>query len=418
MMKQIPKSADAKDERRFERIGDNLYRRSSGLIYARVWADGKRTFRCTDTDDPKVARQVLKKWRDDEVLKRHGIEPKVAALERNRLTVGKVIDVYREAGYPTRKNRPKVANTVKRELSFLRVARAYFGERPAVALTLADCDKYRDWRNSGAYVAKYTLRGNPAEKRTRGGDRAVDLELTAVGNALNLAVRRGMLKSNPIAGRGRYTASEDVRHCREVAPTPEGLQQIAYWLRARGEQAIADVVLFLAYSGLRIGEALPMDWEAVDWKEGVLHVTREKKGVTPWVAILPEMEALLNDMRTRATSHLLFPSPHDTSRPRDESAVRHRLTAACKALSIGHVTPHGLRSYFVTQARQSGLTDAEIAMLIGDKTGPSLIAQVYGDLRDDHLMKQAQRIRLHATGKEAKPTPQWIPHVDTTFAIR
>jgi len=50
-----------------------------------------------------------------------------------------------------------------------------------------------------------------------------------------------------------------------------------------------------------------------------------------------------------------------------------------------HVTPHGLRSYFVTQARQSGLTDAEIAMLIGDKTGPAIIAAVYGDLRQDHL---------------------------------
>jgi hypothetical protein len=61
------------------------------------------------------------------------------------------------------------------------------------------------------------------------------------------------------------------------------------------------------------------------------------------------------------------------------------------------VTPHGLRSYFVTQARQSGLSDAEIAMLIGDKTGPAIIAQTYGDVRPDHLLKQAQRIRLTAT---------------------
>jgi hypothetical protein len=61
---------------------------------------------------------------------------------------------------------------------------------------------------------------------------------------------------------------------------------------------------------------------------------------------------------------------------------------------LGHVTPHGLRSYFVTQARQSGLSDAEIAMLIGDKTGPSIIARTYGDVRPDHLFKQAQQIRL------------------------
>jgi integrase len=67
--------------------------------------------------------------------------------------------------------------------------------------------------------------------------------------------------------------------------------------------------------------------------------------------------------------------------------------AACKKLGLGRVTPHGLRSYFVTQARQSGLTDAEIAALIGDKTGPAIIAQTYGDLRPDHLLAQARRIR-------------------------
>jgi len=33
-------------------------------------------------------------------------------------------------------------------------------------------------------------------------------------------------------------------------------------------------------------------------------------------------------------------------------------------------------------------------MLIGDKTGPAIIAHTYGDVRDDYLLKQAQRIRL------------------------
>ncbi len=106
------------------------------------------------------------------------------------------------------------------------------------------------------------------------------------------------------------------------------------------------------------------------------------------------MAALLKDMKNRATGDLLFPSPFDASKPRDVSAIRHRITAACKKLELGHVTPHGLRSFFVTQARQSGLTDAEIAALIGDKTGPTIIATTYGDLRSDHLLKQAQRIRL------------------------
>jgi integrase len=176
------------------------------------------------------------------------------------------------------------------------------------------------------------------------------------------------------------------------------LQQIEHWLRLRSESGIADLVSFLAYSGLRIGEAVGLEWECVAWGEGILHVKREKKGVTPWVVILPELRVLLRDMQKRATNHLLFPSRLGGTEPEDDDVVRRRLTAACEALGIGHVTPHGLRSYFVTQARQSGLTDAEIAMLIGDKTGPSLISQVYGDLRPDHLMAQAKRIQLRAAG--------------------
>ena len=128
-----------------------------------------------------------------------------------------------------------------------------------------------------------------------------------------------------------------------------------------------------------------------------MHIVREKRGVNPWVPILPELDALLRDMQKRSIGHMLFPGRCDGAKSGEDDVVRRRLATACVALGIGHVTPHGLRSYFVTQARQSGLTDAEIAMLIGDKTGPSLISQVYGDLRPDHLLAQAKRIQLRAT---------------------
>ncbi len=63
--------------------------------------------------------------------------------------------------------------------------------------------------------------------------------------------------------------------------------------------------------------------------------------------------------------------------------------------------PHGLSSYFVTQARQSGLADVDIAMLIGDKTGPAIIAHTYGDVRPEHLLAQARKISLTTTGESA-----------------
>jgi len=389
---------------KFERIGESLYRKGDA-IYARVRINGRLTWRSTGTNEPRDARKWLKKWRNDDWLMKNGIEPKGVILQRQRVTVGEILSSYVEAGCPTRKMQAKSPYTVKNELYCLNPIRAYFGDKPAVTLTLDDCDRYLDWRASGAYIAKFNVRGKPQTMVTRGGKRAVDLELVVLGNSLSLAVRRGLLSSNPLAGRSRYTCASEVRHCREVAPTPDGLQKIESWLRGRNEHEVADVVCFLAYSGLRIGEALPMEWEMVDWQEKMLHVKRQKKGIVPWVPILSEMDALLRNMQKRATSYILFPSPFEPQRPCDASAIRRRLKAACETLELGHVTPHGLRSYFVTRARESGLSDAEIAMLIGDKTGPAIIAHTYGDVRPEHLLKQAQRIRLTAANPVQAANP-------------
>jgi hypothetical protein len=93
-------------------------------------------------------------------------------------------------------------------------------------------------------------------------------------------------------------------------------------------------------------------------------------------------------------------------------------------LELGHVTPYGLHSYFVTRARESGLSDAEIAMLIGDKTGPAIIAHTYGDVRPDHLLKQAQRIRLTVQSKldclgdaSSTESSRAVPNVSAGFAV-
>ena len=72
----------------------------------------------------------------------------------------------------------------------------------------------------------------------------------------------------------------------------------------------------------------------------------------------------------------------------------------------------------MTQARQSGLSDAEIAMLIGDKTGPAIVALTYGDVRPDHLLKQAQRIRLPVQASQAgEPEASSIKRSDTSPGV-
>ena len=394
-----------------------LYRKSdSGLILARLWVNGKQTWRSTKTDNLTKARKWLEKWKGEQWALKNGIELTGVVLHHKRTTVNELIADYVESGHLTRTMQKKSACTIKNETGFLRPLRAYFGGMQAAGITLAECDKYFDWRKSGGYVAEFKLRGKSKVKRTRGGKRVVDMELGILSNVFSLAVRRGKLRANPLTSRGRYTSAADVRHCRDCAPTPEHLQRIADWLRAGEEHDVADLICFLAYSGLRIGEALPLDWEAVDWHKNLINVTREKRGVTPWVSIQPEMEKLLREMKARSRSYLLFPSPFNPETPRKSNPINRRIKAACVALGVRHVTPHGLRSYFVTQARQSGVGDGEIAKLIGDKSGAAIIASTYGDYRNDHLLEAARRIRLTAANSNADSNvmPAVSPEFSTT----
>ena len=263
---------------KFERLGECLYRKG-GAIYARVRVNGRLTWRSTETNEPANARKWLAKWRNEEWTVKNGFELQGVALHRQRVTVRELVDEYVAADCPTRKMQSKSPATIRNEKFFLNPVRAYFGDKIASSVTLADCDKYRDWRRSGGYVSSFNVRGgHPRTVKTKGGNRSVDLELTVLGNVFNLAVRRNVLKSNPFAGRGRYSLASEVRHCREVAPTPEGLKKIEGWLRSRNEQAVADLVCFLAFSGLRIGEALPLTWGAVNSGEQILPCESGRNG--------------------------------------------------------------------------------------------------------------------------------------------
>jgi integrase len=392
----------------FEPLGEGFARKGN-RIYYRDQRNGRATWISTKTNHMPLARKWKENWQRQQWLLGSGAapaqpNPAQPVPATSQLTTNQLLDEYVAASHPIiRKNalKRKAPGSIEDETYCLTPVRTYFGAKIAAALTLADCDQYHQWRLSGGYVARFKVRGHDVVRQTRGGDRAVDLELIVLNNALQLAVRRGHLKSNPLRDRGQYNDDSTIRHCREAAPTPEGLVRIVRWMVKQDYQQDADFTLFLAYTGLRIGEALQRVWDEVAWKQELIHVQRSKKGVFPFVLILPELGALLRRMKRGAKSRLLFPSPFDPQQPRDESSYRRRLTQACRKLGLPHVIPHGLRSYFVTQARLSGLTDAEIAQLIGDKTGPSLIADVYGDVRPDHLIAIARKIRLTAKTRTA-----------------
>jgi integrase len=409
----MAKTTQKKGGKKFTALGDGLYRKER-RIYFRTKVRGNWSWLSTGTGNLPLAR----KWRENRQrelwLRQEGLLPDEVHKHRGAaITIDQLLEEYVDAGHPIVKGRvlkTKSPCSIRNEQYSLKPLRKYFGKMHAADLTLADCDRYLKWRTAGGYVAEFTCRGRKITKRTLGGCRIVDLQLTFLSNACELAVRRGHLKTNPLRDRGRYTDKDQIRHCRDVSPTPAELQQIVEWLSANDQQQYADFTQFLAYSGLRVGEGQKVEWGQVNWSESLIHVKRSKKGLVPFVPLLPEMHDLLERMKKDMTdARLIFPAPFLTDQPLNYSAYRRYLAKACVKLGIRHVTPHGLRSYFVTQARQSGLTDAEIAQLIGDKTGPSIIEQVYGDVRPDHLLAIARKIQLTASTRDVQATPSSEP---------
>ncbi len=372
------------------------------MIYCRVRVDGRQTFRCTGTDKLPKARKVMEKWREDEVMRQHGIEPRAAALERNRLTVAEVLSEYEAAGFPDKKDRTKKTEATRHtEARALPRLRAFFGTRAAASLTAKDLNGYRKYRAAGGY----TWTTGETTRKSKAGDRTIDLELQTLGNAVALAVRQEKLRENPLAGRTHYSTEADRRHAKDRMATQGQLQEIAKKFRERGEAVLADCVLFLGLSGLRVNEALRLSWEDVSWAQGVIHVQREKNGVNPFVPITEELGNLLREMRTRATSFLLFPSSENPQHPLLYNYLATKFRKLTKNMELPHLCLHGLRAFFTTCAKESGLASWVVGGLLGHKSGGILVDRVYGKTREDHLLKLAQQVRF-MVDKPKKDEPQ------------
>ena len=319
----------------WQNIGDGLARKGN-VIYFRTRVGAQWSWRSSHTNNLAAARKQLDAWKHEVWAEATGLLPQPDKRHQQAgPTVNQLLDEYVASGHPTvtrRGLRPKAPKSIKGERYSIEILREFFGDQRAGGLTLGDCDRYHAWRLKGGHVARYQLRGNAVTRKTKGGHRAVDLELVVASNALSLAVRRGELKANPFNLRGCYADPSTVCHCREHAPTPAELQLIRDWLQANSRPAYAHLTCFLAYSGLRIGEGLATGWPQVDWRDELMHVRREKKGIMPWVPILPEMALLLRDLKVTAPAgtDLLFPAPFDVGRPLNDSAYRRALATACR----------------------------------------------------------------------------------------
>jgi integrase len=156
---------------------------------------------------------------------------------------------------------------------------------------------------------------------------------------------------------------------------------------------VADLVRFLAYSGLRINsEAVLVTWEDIDWGRKQIIVrgkpdTGTKNSEIRRIPIIPDMEVLLARLSTKHAGA-------GTGRIVQVGRCNEALARACKELGIPKLTHHDLRHLFATRCIESGVDVPTVSRWLGHKDGGALAMRTYGHLRNEHSQQMAQKVRF------------------------
>ena len=148
---------------------------------------------------------------------------------------------------------------------------------------------------------------------------------------------------------------------------------------------------FLAYSGVRIGEAKFVTWADVNFDRRQLHVkgdpeTATKNGETRFVPMIPELEQMLIELRAQR------PNEPATATVMRVFECQNSMTHAASKIGMKRITHHDLRHLFATICIESGVDIPTVSRWLGHKDGGALCMKTYGHLRQDHSFAQAQRV--------------------------
>lgn len=401
MSKPVIQIDFAKTAKARKPIGGGLYRREADKsFWERPHVGGRRTWRKLVARTESKAREELARKRSEQGRARIGLALDPYATAPAASTVKELAEFYLSSGCPKRGRDESPRAGVQLEEEQDRVARLveFFGKRSWQEVALDHCREYHRWR-----VGLVKRKGAT-------GNRTVDLELGTLSTIFRWALRnqkRTGVTSNPLAhDRIRFADSRQVRHCRECQPrNGDELHLLAATLFEEPRSAaLGWQTLLEAFIGHRTSELVRLRWDAAPQQPGWidrdakgapkvlwLYQSATHKGTCGFIDVHSALRQALEALQEwRAEWYPNTPWFFPSFRFRGERAVKSdALTKAlgriCPLLKLPHVTSHGLRSYHVNVLRSRGISDAEIAVRIGHKTGGKLIVEVYGEKKPGKL---------------------------------
>jgi integrase len=192
-----------------------------------------------------------------------------------------------------------------------------------------------------------SVRGTPLAPATK------KLILATLDVVLSQAVEMGALGANPVRQIPRKHRPRQGEHRRRVLSHDEEARLLAYcaafpWLRP--------IIVVALHQALRLGEAIALHWEDVDFAANRLHIRHNldrhgnlgipKSGKARSIELMPVARAALLELRLDSGSGFVFTNSHGASRNlRDVQRAfdKARSRAVLPTTSEGRVVFHSLR---------------------------------------------------------------------------
>jgi integrase len=256
----------------------------------------------------------------------------------------------------------------------------YFGKKPIEAITSHDC------------LAYYNLRLD-----TDAAVSTVNGEMACLKSLFSEAGRAGLVQVNPAKGikllnpnnvRDRILSSEETARLFAAA--------------AETDDFIRPLFHLLFNTGMRLGEALALEWADIEFDHQRIVIRRSKSGEGRKVPL----RSILADELIRWKPHArgsrwVFPARYDASKPMQ--SIRKGWLRLVNAAGVDNLRPHDLRHNFTSVLQAQGVADSIIMAITGHKT--HVMLHRYSHAADASKQAAAELMPAPVQTQPTKVTP-------------